>query len=65
MGIVENGNYSIHLGETIRGYVVTCLLAPPSVGVVWVGWDEETPLEVFPSLLWVWVGGGLTNRGIT
>ena len=37
----------------------------PCVGVVWVGWDEETPLEVFPSLLWVRVGGGLTNRGIT
>ena len=37
----------------------------PPVGVVGVGWDEETGLEAFPSLLWEGVGGGLINRGVT
>ena len=31
-------------------------VALPSVGVLGVGWDEETRPEVFPSFLWMWVG---------
>ena len=54
------------LGWTVPS-LCGCGLGRPStsMGVVKVGWDEETCLEVFPSLLWMRVVGGLTTRGIT